>query len=76
MFMPRVSLSQPRQEEEEKSHLIMLPGERKNQMEKTQLLLLTHNVPNDLTLFPQYLGHIQCRQFFKFIPRTYLQTAG
>lgn len=45
-------------------------------MEKTQLLLPTHAVPNDLTLFPQYLGHIQCRRFFKFIPHTYLQTAG
>ena len=45
-------------------------------MEKTQLLLLTHNVPNDLTFFPEYLGHTQRRQVFKFIPRTYLQTAG
>ena len=31
---------------------------------------------NVLTLFPEYLGHTRRRHFFKFIPRTYLQTAG
>lgn len=45
-------------------------------MKKVQLLLLTHKMLYDLTLFPQYLGHIQCRRFFKFLPHTYLQTAA
>lgn len=30
---------------------------------------------NILTLFPQHLGQTECRRFFKFTPRSYLQTA-
>lgn len=45
-------------------------------MKTNLLLLLTHNVENDPTLFPEYLGHIQCRRSLKFLPHTYLQTAA
>lgn len=75
MCYGRLWVSQPRQKE--KSHLIMLCRNKRHQewnrlnyiFSLTKYQMIWHSDP-------EYLGHIQCRHLLKFIPRTYLQTAG